>query len=539
MIKEMLLWCRRHYYLLTAILMFLSFPSYDVWFLKGFPFWAWFALVPLLVHVRTLKFKKVYASSFITGALGIFLTYHWIGDFGNKVPGGSVVILTFVIPALAVFFASKILAAEYLSRRFERLRPVIYPSVWIAVDGIQSIGFLAFPWTYWGYSQYTFTAFVQISSLVGIFGVTFIMVLFSTVAADFARMAFSRPFSIRWIGSTPSFRRLAAAVALLAVSIAYGALRLSQPVCSPGAERLRVAMVQSCIDPWEAWGSNKFMYLSELKRLTEEAMRESPDFIIWSESATLELISYSFRTGAINPFIGEVLDLARGNKRPLLTGEIGILEDHYGRRIHPQNNAVLISEEGEPVRTYPKIHLAPFGEWFPYERWFPFVKRITESFGASSFVPGSAPCLFELKGRRFGALICYEGIFHRLCRRYRAEGADYFINITNLGWTHTYKGHMQGFANAIFRAVENGIWFASAGNSGYTALVDPLGRVTSSIPILEKGYLTGDIDFSLNRATFYSKAGDLVLYLALAFLAALSVAILIRKRGRAPNGPFP
>jgi apolipoprotein N-acyltransferase len=298
-------------------------------------------------------------------------------------------------------------------------------------------------------------------------------------------------------------------------------------------------MVQSCIDPWEAWGSNKFMYLSELKRLTEEAMRESPDFIIWSESATLELISYSFRTGAINPFIGEVLDLARGNKRPLLTGEIGILEDHYGRRIHPQNNAVLISEEGEPVRTYPKIHLAPFGEWFPYERWFPFVKRITESFGASSFVPGSAPCLFELKGRRFGALICYEGIFHRLCRRYRAEGADYFINITNLGWTHTYKGHMQGFANAIFRAVENGIWFASAGNSGYTALVDPMGRVTSSIPILEKGYLTGDIDFSLNRATFYSKAGDLVLYLALAFLAALSVAILIRKRGRAPNGPFP
>lgn len=531
MIRKMARWCRRHYYLSTGALMFFSFPSYDVWFLKGFPFFAWFALVPLLAHVREVDFGRVYSSSFLAGALGIFLTYHWIGDFGNKIPGGDIIILAFVIPALAVVFASKILAAEYLSRRFERLRPLIFPSVWIVVDGIQSIGFLAFPWTYWGYSQYTFTSLVQVSSIVGIFGVTFIMILFSAVAADFARAVYSTPFSLRWMISIPAFRRVLAALALVAVSISYGTLRMAQTVYSTDGDRLRLAMVQSCIDPWEAWNSNKFMYLAELKRLTDQAMRESPDFVVWSESATLELISYNFRTGAMNPFTGEVLNMARDNKRPLLTGEIGILEDRYGRRIYPQNNAVLISEEGEPVQTYPKIHLVPFGEWFPYEKWFPFIKRITESFGASSFVPGSAPSLFEVKGRRFGALICYEGIFHRLCRRYRAEGADYFINITNLGWTHTYKGHMQGFANATFRAVENGIWFVSAGNTGYTALVDPLGRVTASIPILNNGYLAGDIDFSLNRTTFYSAAGDIVLYCSMVLLAALGAIALIRKPG--------
>lgn len=531
MIRKMARWCRRHYYLSTGALMFFSFPSYDVWFLKGFPFFAWFALVPLLAHVREVDFGRVYSSSFLAGVLGISLTYHWIGDFGNKIPGGDIIILAFVIPSLAVVFASKILAAEYLSRRFERLRPVIFPSVWIVVDGIQSIGFLAFPWTYWGYSQYTFTSLVQVSSIVGIFGVTFIMILFSAAAADFARAVFSAPFSLRWMISIPAFRRVLAALALVAVSISYGTLRMAQTVSSTDGDRLRLAMVQSCIDPWEAWNSNKFMYLAELKRLTDLAMRESPDFIVWSESATLELISYNFRTGAMNPFTGEVLSMARDNKRPLLTGEIGILEDRYGRRIYPQNNAVLISEEGEPVQTYPKIYLVPFGEWFPYEKWFPFIKRITESFGASSFVPGSAPSLFEVKGRRFGALICYEGIFHRLCRRYRAEGADYFINITNLGWTHTYKGHMQGFANATFRAVENGIWFVSAGNTGYTALVDPLGRVTASIPILKNGYLAGDIDFSLNRTTFYSAAGDIVLYCALVLLASLGAIALIRRPG--------
>ncbi|HSV98179.1 MAG TPA: apolipoprotein N-acyltransferase [Spirochaetota bacterium] len=533
MIRRIVEWCHRHYYLSTGILMFFSFPSYDVWFLKGFPLFAWFALVPLLMHVRTGDFRRVYADSFLAGMLGIFLTYHWIGDFGNKIPGGDIVILCVVIPVLAVVFATKILVAEYLSRRFERLRLLIYPSVWIVVDGIQSIGFLAFPWTYWGYSQYTFSSFVQVSSLVGIFGVTFIMILASAAVADFARAAFGRPFSFRWMVSIPAFRRLAMVAVLVAMSVLYGAIRMAVSSGGGDSGRLRLAMIQSCIDPWEAWDSNKFMYLGELGRLTDAAMRESPDFIIWSESATLELISYNFRTGSMNPFTGEVLEIARSHKRPLLTGEIGILEEHYGGRIYPQNNAVLISKEGVPVQTYPKINLVPFGEWFPYEKWFPFIKRITESFGASSFVPGSSPSLFEVEGRRFGALICYEGIFQRLCREYRVMGADYFINITNLGWTQTYKGHMQGFANATFRAVENGIWFVSAGNTGYTALVDPLGRVTTSIPILKKGYLVGEIDFSMNRRTFYSMAGDLVLYASILLLAGLgAMTITSRVRGR-------
>ena len=96
-------------------------------------------------------------------------------------------------------------------------------------------------------------------------------------------------------------------------------------------------------------------------------------------------------------------------------------------------------------------------------------------------------------------------------------GAD-FSNITNLGWTDTYMGHMQGFASAKFRAIENGIWFVSAGNTGYTALVNPYGCVTESIPILRQGYLVGDLDFSLNHTTLYSEYGDVILYAAIAFL---------------------
>lgn len=518
----------KHYYFLTGILMFFTFPSYDVWFLKLFPFFAWFSLVPLMVHVRDKKPAEVYRSSFFTGMVGVFLVYHWIGDFGFRVPGGEIIILVFVIPSLSVIFAGKIFLAEILSRKFEIFRILIYPAVWLIIDGIQSIGFLAFPWTYWAYSQYTFTPFIQVSAITGVFGVSFILIFANAVWAD-------AYFKKRKLSQPHSFRLYAGVIAVIIVFIAsfiYGIIRLN--TVTHGVPRiLKTATVQSCIDPWEDWGNNRFKYLEELKELSRKALTMGPDFIIWSESATLELISFDYSRNNLNGFEQEVLDFVKENSIPLLTGEVGVLFDIVHRRLHPQNNAVLIDENGHVKTTYPKINLVPFGEWFPYEKWFPWIKAITREFGGSSFVPGNEPIPFHIKGITFGALICYEGIFFRLCRGYRNLGAEFLVNITNLGWTKTYKGHMQGFANATFRAVENGIWFISAGNTGYSALVDPYGRITESIPILSPGYLNADMDLSLNNTTVYATTGDVILYLSLLFIATLGTIILstfIRKR---------
>lgn len=520
---------RSKYYLLTGLFMFLSFPSYDVCFLKGFPIIAWFALVPLFLYVRDKGLKEIYLSSVYAGLLGIFLAYRWIGDFGDNVPGGDYVILFFLVPSLAVVFATKILLSEIISRQFENVRFLVYPSIWIAVDALQSIGFLAFPWTYWGYSQYPFTAFIQLSSITGIFGVTFIIICASACIADClhalraTRMAFAA--SLRH----PSCIKLACVVLCVAGASVWGAYRLSHNASPSAADRLRVSIVQSCIDPWDDWNLKKFDNLNDLRKLTMASSLQSPEFVIWSESATLELISYDYRHKALSPFDREVLDIASTVRAPLLTGEIGVLEDPLKRRAYPQNNAVLINEYGEIVKSYPKINLVPFGEWFPYEKWLPLIKKIAVEFGGSNFVPGREPVLFTIKNKSFGPLICYEGIFFRLCRLYRNMGADFFVNITNLGWTDTYKGHMQGFASAKFRAIENGIWFVSAGNTGYTALVNPYGRVTESIPILRQGYLVGDLDFSLNHTTLYSEYGDVILYAAIAFLLVLAGVVAARK----------
>lgn len=531
--------------------MFLSFPSYDIFFLKAYLFFAWFSLIPLFVFIREKNLKDVMLISFITGLAGNFLVYNWIGAFGGEVAGGYIVVLAFLIPSLTVFFASKIIIAEYLSRNFENLRFLIYPSIWIIIDWLQSIGFLAFPWTYWGYSQDKFLPFIQIASITGIMGVTFFIILTNYLITDLLfiklKSHISQPdkkisesentakYNIidkvlilsKSLSNLNKLKRIIIIIILFVLILIYGSINMTN-YSSTDNKGFRAALIQSCISPWENWRINRFKYLENLKIYTDMSLKENPDIIIWSESATLENISYNYENNRLDSFETEVLEYVKSIQKPLLTGEIGLLEDTLHGNYYPMNNAVLINMKGEVVDSYSKINLVPFGEWFPYDRWFPYIQDLADKFGASHFVPGDSPKLLEIYNKKFGSLICYEGIFFRLCRKYRLMGADFLVNITNDGWTDSYAGHMQHFSASVFRAIENGICLLRAGNTGYTAVIDSCGRIKRSIPILRQGYLAEDIDFTNNHSTFYSEYGDIFLYLIMGFVFIIIAVLLFR-----------
>jgi apolipoprotein N-acyltransferase len=522
-----------HYYLITAILVFLSFPSYDAIPFYGFSLFAWFALVPLLIYVKKGTFKKVYITSFLTFLIGCFFSFGWFRSFGKNTTGGQEIIILFLIPCLSLIWSARILIAEFLSRRHENLRMILYPSVWIAGDVIQSLGFLAFPWNYWGYSQYPVLPLIQIASFTGVHGVTFLVIMGNVIAADgfirLKKISVWRSLSVLRVMFTQIIF-----VCLIGLILVWGWIRIATGMPDEG-RKLRVAMIQTYISPWEDWFMNRMAYLSDLLKKSREALERKPDLIIWSESASLEPITYDFMNGNLNEFEMGMLSFARNNRVPMLTGEIGVKEDLIRKVALQQNSAVLINEMGIPVQHYAKIHLAPFGEWFPYEKIIPLIQDILYDMGSSSFVPGDVPNVFSHDGYSFGVLICYEGMFYRLNRFYAANGVNFLVNITNDGWSDAYSGHMQHYAAAKFRAVENGIYFIRAGNTGFTTVIDPLGRNIGSIPILTKGYLVTDINIDEKISTMYTRFGDIftwcILILMVMLVSIFELASLIRRRG--------
>ena len=93
----------------------------------------------------------------------------------------------------------------------------------------------------------------------------------------------------------------------------------------------------------------------------------------------------------------------------------------------------MLDQQGQTDFTYDKIHLVPFGEYEP----FPLIHRVVTSVSSEvgGFHKGSNYAVGKLPGDyKYGTFICYEAIFPGEVRRFAADGAQLFINISNDGW---------------------------------------------------------------------------------------------------------
>ena len=204
----------------------------------------------------------------------------------------------------------------------------------------------------------------------------------------------------------------------------YGKLVLRAAHLRPQTSEQRVGILQGHVAFHEKWsGILHERALDTHIRLTEEVAKEEPELIVWSETATASCLKYEGED------LAKLSNLAKKLRSHLLIGSLDLATqgDYY-------NSAFLISPQGNIAYQYNKIHLVPFGEVIPLRRQIPFLARLVERLGGGGFRAGEELTIFDIDGKRFGVLICYEGIFDNLVRKFVKKGADFMINITNDAW---------------------------------------------------------------------------------------------------------
>ena len=539
--------------ILSAILLFLSFPTLNL-----FPF-AWVALVPLFIALtQTTNWKSAFWVGYLTGFLffagllpAIALLYPYANIFATMV--GYLLLVGYTALYFAVFAA----LMKFVRINSGILFPIACACIWTALEWVRSWMITGFPWGSVGYSQWNNLIGIQVASIIGVHGISFVIVLFN---ASIATLLCKRH---EW---RQEVRAVVLPLILMIFCFSYGALQLrnAAPVnrnAEADTKNLSVALIPGNIPQLQKWNINEFpKILQRYINLTYQASQENPDIIVWPET----VIRSEALTGRWPTYYGKFSQMLRDTAMPILLGTanrgktddaIGKFSKNNDKRGEPIFNRVLsISPDGKIHADYAKMHLVPFGEYVPLENRIPdfipdfimfepfahgksvnllpvfIVKDKTDienrvhangTEDTELFKPPKTPLSEGVMNPSrpsneqidVGASICFESVFPDEFRRPVQKGARVMGIFTNDAWFDGTAFPELHLSMAPFRAIENRIAVFRCANGGFTCVVDKFGRITTPLvtPDTTAEVLVAPVPLrspTEQRQTLYTRYGD-------------------------------
>ena len=474
---------------LSGLLLTASFPKVDWGFL------AWIALVPLFHATKGEAPLAGFKLGCLTGLVHYATLLYWVIGVTSTY-GRLPMVLCWVILGLLVVYLSlypAVFAMMISGRR--QTSPMAFrcaPFLWAGLEYLRAFLLSGFPWENLGCSQYNRLHLIQISDMLGMYGLSALIVAVNVALFELFDSALQK----RRMAWKPT---LAAAV-VIAGFLGYGAWRIARvDRAAESAPKWKVSLVQGNIDQSVKWmASFQGETLRRYGTLSMEALENRPDLIIWPETA---LPFYFFHDEGLT---AQVLALVRTCGVHFLVGSPSFRAE--GSEIYYYNSAFLLAPSGDVLGKYDKVHLVPYGEYVPLKRFFPFLGKMVEAVG--DFDSGKKGQVLSLNTQKLGVLICFEVIFPGLARAVAQNGAQLLVNITNDAWFGTSSAPYQHLSMAVFRAVENHRGLARAANTGISAFIDPVGRLLDQTPLYEEAVRARAMPM-MDEKTFYTCYGDL------------------------------
>jgi apolipoprotein N-acyltransferase len=474
--------------LATALLYAAAYAPFEVAAL------AWVALVPLFAAFLRLPPLAAATAGLVYGSAGTLAIGWWLPGMLERYfdvpPGaawaafGTAAVLIDGIPYAAL--------GAYAAIAARRGRPpgaLVLGAGFVLAEWMRASGPVANPFALFAYSQHD-TAVAQLADLAGTWGIGWLL---ASANAALAGMLVAGAAE-----RTRAALRLVAAGAAAGAAFAYGAFRLAEPV----DPEVRVAVVQTGIE--RDRHGNEAAAGERLERtlaLTRAAAAHAPELVFWPEHAV------DFTLDAATP---ERATLQRAVDALGVELVLGAARQD-GARWH--NSVYLLGPQGRRAHS-DKVRLVPFAEYGPFG---PTLRAST-----ALYQPGT-PAPLLARAASVGAFLCGESLYPDVARALVAAGADLLANPSIDTWLQTPAAARSLLQIAAFRAIETRRAVVRATPTGYSAVIDPWGRIVALSRFGGADLLVAAVPRE-TRLTLYQRSGDLACFAALAVVAAHSLA---------------
>jgi apolipoprotein N-acyltransferase len=474
---------------IVAALAAIASTSIMIWFGNGLePWWPllWFAPLPVLLFALRSSWVEAAVTSALSMLIGSISMWHYFHEILHAPPFVWIVVYS----VMSVLFALVVLLFRALVLRGAPWSAMLaIPSAWVTIEYLRNIflphgtaGSLA-------YTQLNFLPFLQLASITGPWGMTFLLLLFSSAIAIAIHLRHSRP--------SQALQILGTSMGIIAAVLVFGAIRLAQP---QPTQQARVGFITSDERPNDV-GVDEAAQTERLFR----------DYAIQAQKLTAQgaqAIVMPEKIGVIvNPDISRsdavFQTLADSSKSTIVAGVVNVAKPL-------KYNQARVYLPGNAVQLYNKHHMLP-----PFE---------------SDLEPGKTLTLLPKDSGIWGVAICKDMDFTPLSRRYGNAGVGLMLvpawdfNVDR-GW----HGHI-----AVMRGVESGFSIARAAKFGYLTLSDDRGRILSETRSDTAPFATQIANVpTTHDTTLYLLFGDWFVWLSFAILIAVLIQLYRRRHSPA------
>jgi apolipoprotein N-acyltransferase len=442
----------------------------------------------------TNKNKSKNKKSFLFGSgffvVGIYWIYICLQQFGGMPTFIALISTLSLCLFLALFFLPFSLLNQHNNKIF------FIPAFFTLIELLRSFIFTGFPWLSLGYSQVPNSPLIGYLPIVGIHGISFLVLLSSVLIFQLFKKNSKKLYLIIF----------------LIFIWGYGEFLKGIEWTKPIGKTIRTSLIQGNISQDKKWNKN----------MVNESLNHYQKLILDSDASLIILpeTSIPIEVNAIpKSFMKKIKNHITHNDGNIIFGAI---EENMGNYY---NSALLIGKDYEAI--YRKNHLVPFGEFIPFKKYLSYIYQNWLNIPFTNLSKGEQKSvdLFKINDLGFAINICYEDVFGNEIAWYDKYSSEpnVLVNISNDAWYGKSTAAEQHLQISQARAIENRKMMIRSTNTGVTAFIDRDGRVLKKLQQFTSGDLKHDVQGFIGT-TPYMLFNNFIIY----FLCIMTLLLYFR-----------
>lgn len=462
-----------------AALLVIATAATLVYFGNGLnPLWPllWFAPLPVLIFAARNSWWATALTAFFSWLIGCLNMHHYFTLL--QIPWLGV--CSFIA---LVFTVAVLLWRALLLRGAPWSALVAFPAVWVSFEYVLNRTSSGGTAGSLSYTQLKFLPFLQLASLTGPWGMSFLLLLFSSALAIGLHLRRTAP--------RQALRVVVTGLGVIAVVLVFGAVRLAQPAPQPQEKVGLIASDISANVDVASPGADTQRLFRAYAAAAENLIAQGAEIIVLPEKLGVAITPDPAATGDL------FQTLADKSGATIVVGLVRVssLLRYNEARVYTPRATVL---------SYDKHHMLP-----PFE---------------SNLTPGASLALLHQPAATWGVAICKDMDFTGLSHEYGEAGAGLMlVPAWDFNLDRAWHGHI-----AIMRGVEDGFSLVRAAKDGYLTVTDDRGRILAETRSNSAPFATLIAEVpAAHDKTLYLLLGDWFAWFSLAILCFTIMRLML------------